>query len=976
MMDFEASDKLKVCDGDGNDGNLHDKWIALCAENTLSSDVKELVSTEDFEIEDDDDDDEDDDVALLPRFTPVSSLGTCSDKVEGSVKKRLFDDSDSLHISVKKSKVSLYDDCDEYEDEDGDLLSDRARRLGKSVDRSFSSLKNEIEFVEKAFEECKRKRREEEKRLESVKREIEECSRELVNKKTQFSCVRRINEVHSKLLGKIEECVNDFLLKEIQIHLMECVIEEHKHELKTKETELHQAKEIISKEVELCQVIDEDRGREKEELEALSQKIAECIVERETKEKELDAMKTSIDEQGEVLESERKKLLKVISVRNNCQVQMKEFESMKKRFEDEVKELESTEKQCKRRLEVLRSKEGHLEVRVKALESREKQLEGNVKQFESKIEELGDRMKELESEKKHFENWGNELASKEKQVEERAMQLKSKEMRVEEWMIEVVSKEEKFEGQVKELVSKQKHFEIRTEELDSKERQLESRLKEQESKERELEGQVKELESKEAHFEKKVNELESRENRFAGQMKEFESKKKEFEANLNELVKELVSKQKHYDNRTKGLESKEKQLEDRVKEHESKEKDFEDQMKELETKKKHFEIQVEELNSKETQLKGQVRDEFEGQMKDPASENKQFKSRVKALECKEKQVEKQMKALQLKEAEFERQVKEFQSKEKLEGQANNLESKLNKFGGKLKEPELTKKQHEPLIKHFDKGKEPAASYMDDQLSPTMDGTSLQFDTNEKTDGIESLCNDILVYLQELSDPSRTVLNILQNPKVPRCREGDNDVIIDASCICLLEQLMRISPNIKACVRKEALKLALVLKANMKGNSENSLVILGFLLILSIYGLLTSFNEHEVLELLSFVAHHKIAMKLFETLGFANKVYDFVENLIRRKQFVEAVRFSCTYNLAGKNQLVDMLRKHVRNAKLICESSCEKTNSIEIKDKARDQEIASLETVLQCISDNRSLESEDLLDKIQNRILELQAHKSK
>lgn len=165
-----------------------------------------------------------------------------------------------------------------------------------------------------------------------------------------------------------------------------------------------------------------------------------------------------------------------------------------------------------------------------------------------------------------------------------------------------------------------------------------------------------------------------------------------------------------------------------------------------------------------------------------------------------------------------------------------------------------------------------ASYMDDQLSPIKDGTSLQLDTNEKNDGIESLCNDILVYLQESSDPSRTVLNILQNPSVPRCKEGDNDVIIDVSCICLLEQLMRISPSIKPCVREEALKLALDLKANMKGNTENSLVILGFLLILSIYGLLTSFVEHEVLELFAFVARHKIAMELFRTLGFGNKVY--------------------------------------------------------------------------------------------------------
>jgi hypothetical protein len=58
--------------------------------------------------------------------------------------------------------------------------------------------------------------------------------------------------------------------------------------------------------------------------------------------------------------------------------------------------------------------------------------------------------------------------------------------------------------------------------------------------------------------------------------------------------------------------------------------------------------------------------------------------------------------------------------------------------------------------------------------------------------------------------------------------------------------------------------------------------------------------------------------------------DFVENLIRKKQFVGAVRFSYAYNLASKNHSVDILREHVQNAKLISESSCEKTNSIEIK----------------------------------------------
>ncbi|PNX79445.1 frigida-LIKE protein, partial [Trifolium pratense] len=110
------------------------------------------------------------------------------------------------------------------------------------------------------------------------------------------------------------------------------------------------------------------------------------------------------------------------------------------------------------------------------------------------------------------------------------------------------------------------------------------------------------------------------------------------------------------------------------------------------------------------------------------------------------------------------------------------------------------------------------SYMDNELSPTIDdGTSLQLLPTEET--------DILANLRESSDPV-----------------------------------------------EDALKLTLDLKANMKENTENSLMVLGFLMLLSIYGLVTYFNEDEVcLELFAFVAQHKIAVKLFEALGFANKL---------------------------------------------------------------------------------------------------------
>jgi len=152
------------------------------------------------------------------------------------------------------------------------------------------------------------------------------------------------------------------------------------------------------------------------------------------------------------------------------------------------------------------------------------------------------------------------------------------------------------------------------------------------------------------------------------------------------------------------------------------------------------------------------------------------------------------------------------------------------------------------------------SNMDDQFSITIDGTSEEF--------------GILDNLQKSSDPAKLVLDIILNPTIPLPKKGDKAVIIDESRIYLMQKLMTISPDIKLCVRDEALKLAHELKANMKENTENSLEVLGFLMILSIYGLLTYFDEDEVFKLfasVASVAEYKIAVKLFRTLGFVNKV---------------------------------------------------------------------------------------------------------
>ncbi|MCI04269.1 frigida-like protein, partial [Trifolium medium] len=293
---------------------------------------------------------DEDDVPLFPKFSGISSLGACSSKHDASGKKnttvpakRVLDNNNYLHSCVKKSKVSPYDD--HKKNEDDIPLSDLIKRPGKSTDDCFSLLMKDLELVENSYEECKMMTEGEEKRLQSIKRDIEECCKELENKKKKVCSVTRIIEAYDKMQRKIEECMKDFVVKEGQLYLMKELIEERKHEFKTKEIELIQVKVNISKEIELRQVIDKDRGRKEEELKALSQKIAEFTLELKAKEKYLDAMNKLIGEQAEKLDSERK----------NVGAQKKEFESVKKQFEGRIKELK--QKQCERRVAELVSKE-------------------------------------------------------------------------------------------------------------------------------------------------------------------------------------------------------------------------------------------------------------------------------------------------------------------------------------------------------------------------------------------------------------------------------------------------------------------------------------------------------------------------------------------------------------------------------------------------------------------------------------------
>ncbi|XP_039686159.1 interaptin isoform X2 [Medicago truncatula] len=554
------------------------------------------------------------------------------------------------------------------------------------------------------------------------------------------------------------------------------------------------------------------RGRLKEkELETLSQKIDECNEEIKTRKEELDALKISVSHKIKELMSERSNILNAMSERRTGQlVQMKDLESTKKQFEGRATEFDSKMKQCDRRIE--------------GVESNEKLYEGRTKVSESKQEEFERQVKELESKKKQFESQEKVLGLKEKLFERQVDDLESF--------------KEHFGSQLKGLKSKEKIFERRMKELKSKEEHFQRRVKVFGLRECDFEGQVKDFESKLKQYE--------------GQVKELQSKKEEFEGR----VEEFKSQEKDFESRVKGFESKEKDFESRVRKFESVEKDFESLVKKFESVEKDFESRVRKFES--------VEKDFESRVKKFESVEKDFESRVRKFESVEKDFEIRVRKFESVEKDFESRVRKFESVEK------DFESRVRKFESKEEELELRDGQYETLIKSFEEEIE-----SDDQPSPTIDGRSLQFLPIEEIDELESHGNDSLAnLLASSSDPSKDVLDIIQNPIIPQCK-GENVVIIDDHHIDLLEQLMRISPHVKPHVREEAMKLALKLKAYIGENTENPVPVLGFLLLLSIYGLVSSFDEDEILKLFGFAAQHKISVELFGTMGLAHKVSGYI-----------------------------------------------------------------------------------------------------
>lgn len=146
--------------------------------------------------------------------------------------------------------------------------------------------------------------------------------------------------------------------------------------------------------------------------------------------------------------------------------------------------------------------------------------------------------------------------------------------------------------------------------------------------------------------------------------------------------------------------------------------------------------------------------------------------------------------------------------------------------------------------------------------------------NERSNDHESMSSEVYRALQLSLDPAKLVLDAMEGFYSPHLKKGDavfEKDVVRRSCILLLEQLMKIAPQIHPYVKGKALKLAGEWKEKMGAVASNTLEVLGFMQLLASYKLASGFDTDELLKIFMVVAEHKQAPELCRELGFTENV---------------------------------------------------------------------------------------------------------
>lgn len=783
----------------------------------------------------------------------------------------------------------------------------------KELESHFDSIQQKIEERVAVFELR-------EKELETTMRVSRERQEEIGLKEIELSLLSK----------KVDECNVELTFKEEEIDRKRKLLEECSSEFKSKNQEL----DLVRKWVEDCS---KELSLKNKQLCSVQKLISECCEKLEGKEKQLILVEEQIRKSSNGTDALKEELECLQNSIKECsnQLDMKRTELVQSQemVEDQRKELNENEKKLDSIKSLIQDYEEELEAKREKYEALDKSICVHAAKLDYKEKKLGSinekirhRLQELHSRDDELGSLQTLILRREKQLESTKEELKSVEARV-----KLCSKDIELKNQ--EFNAIQMSTEELSQELHLKEKQL-SLVQIW------IEGCSKQLEAKE-------EELTSIKNSILECTKEIESKQLQLEA-IQKSQEELSG----------TLESKEKQL-DLV------EKACGERLQEANMKEKHLDLLKRSLEEGLEKLE---------------TEKRQFEGRVKEFELRENRFDSVQKAVEQRSKELE--LKEKKQSNGLHSQASskNPSSFFSRAVGIANTESVNSiipnqiKTENP--ENFIICRASEALSADLVVGATMDGMDLQGILNKHLDEPDLRKNEVLSALQMSPDPAKFVLDLMlwiSSQHKKRGGTGFEESVLKISLL-MLEQLLQVSPHVQPKVKADALKLASEWKARMKLNADNSMEILGFLQFIAAFGLVSSFNRDEIFKLLGTTAQHQQARNVCQVLGFTDMIPGFIQSLIERKQYIEAVRFVCAFDCKDKCQPKQLLTLFLQDVNRVACHCCKiGKNSPEVWQKATDEQIAALKSVIECIKDCK-LESCMPVEVIGKYIAELEMQK--
>lgn len=574
------------------------------------------------------------------------------------------------------------------------------------------------------------------------------------------------------------------------------------------------------------------------------------------------------------------------------------LDSVQKSISQSTQDLESRRKHLDSLEEKLNLKEKHLNLEEKSIQKRAEKvsseetflvsLRKSSKEFSDKVEESVQKaVQEYELLRKSVEEQSQDVEQRKKQLdcihkliseefESRKKELELKEKAVQESLENVRLQEEKFKLLSEEVESKKKKLELSEKAV----QESLDKIRLEEEKINLFQISMKErYRKKEKFYKERLEEVEKKEKRLAFEQNNVQERSRRLDSRRKKLeLHEMKVHQRHKDiklkehmfgifkslveGRYQAIQLEEKRLESIRKSSQL----VEEQLEEVDLKGSPFNFvqesteQLEEVDLRGSQFnlvqESTIKHCKELPEKQPERMQNSIELRSQVLGWKEKRLNALEKKVRLKEKQLEEKEKRLEEKEK---QLVNIPSLVN----------IDESDSSPADNTID------SSSAKVQFCVTMDGTSLQIFLNKCLNEHELMRHDISFTLRRSSDPAKVVLDAMQGFYPPHTKEGDVEFevnVIRRSCILLLEQLLEVSPDIKPCVKEEAMEVAGKWKANMRADSGHVLEVLGFLQLLATYGLIHAFDVGLLLHLIATVGGlHRLSPQLRRALGLAEAI---------------------------------------------------------------------------------------------------------